>query len=131
MEHTLRTPSPAASSHIPITILDSSKSRNVNTRESTKETQLRQDLRHWAIQETGDWDLQVEASRTETICDTTNSDLWDSMPTLDSKAVARSSPIFERYLGRPLDIRLIRAGGYQDIDHMLDHIVPAMMLKVS
>ena len=131
MEHTLRTPSPAASSHIPITILDSSKSRNVNTRESTKETQLRQDLRHWASQETGDWDLQVEASRTETIYDTTNSDLWDSMPTLDSKAVARSSPIFERHLGRPLDIRLIRAGGYQDIDHMLDHLVPSMMLKVS
>ena len=43
----------------------------------------------------------------------------------------RSSPIFERHLGRPLDIRLIRPGGYQDIDHMLDHLVPAMMLKVS
>ena len=53
------------------------------------------------------------------------------MPTLDSKAVARSSPIFERHLGRPLDIRLIRPGGYQDIDHMLDDLVPAMMLKVS
>ena len=92
---------------------------------------MRQDLRDWASQETGDWDLQVEASRTETIYDTTNSDLWDSMPTLDSKAVARSSPIFERHLGRPLDIRLIRAGGYQDIDHMLDDLVPAMMLKVS
>ena len=131
MEHTLRTPSPAASSHIPVAILDSSKSRNVNTREPTKETQLRQDLRVWAIQETGEWDLQVEASRTEIICDTTDSDLWDTMPTLDSKAVARSSPIFERHLGRPLDIRLIRPGGYQDIDHMLDDLVPAMMLKVS
>ena len=131
MEHTLRTPSPATSSHIPVAILDSPKSRNANTREPTKETQLRQDLRDWAIQETGDWDLQVEASRPETICDTTNSDLWDSMPTLDSKAVARSSPIFERHLGRPLDIRLIRPGGYQDIDHMLDDLVPAMMLKVS
>ena len=131
MKHTLHTPSPAASSRIPVAILDSSKSRNVNTREQTKETQVRQDLRAWAIQETGDWDLQVEASRTETICDTTNSDLWDSMPTLDSKAVARSSPIFERHLGRPLDIRLIRAGGYEDIDHMLDHLVPAMMLKIS
>ena len=94
-------------------------------------TYLRQNLTDWAIQETGDWDLQVEASRTETIFDTTNSDLWDSMPTLDSKAVARSSPIFERHLGRPLDIRLIRPGGYQDIDHMLDDLVPAMMLKVS
>ena len=69
--------------------------------------------------------------RNDTICDSNSSDLWDSMPTVDSKTVARTSPIFRQHLGRPLDVKLIRPGGYQSIDDMINHLVPAMMLKVS
>ncbi len=84
-------------------------------------------LRGWCSRESADWDAQVERSRPGAVPDDTDSELWDSMPTIDSKAVARTSPIFEEHLGRPLDIRLIRAGGYQSADHMIRHLVPAMM----
>ena len=131
MEHRTPTPAPTSSSHVPVSVLDASKLRTVDGREPNREAQLRNALRDWAIHETGGWDLQVEASRSGMVSDRGNSDLWDSMPELDSKAVARSSPIFERYLGRPLDIRLIRPGGYQSIDDMIDHLVPDMMKKIS
>ena len=132
MEQTLPTQAPTVSSGgVPVAVLDTSEPKSGTAREPTRETQLRQALRDWAAQETDDWDAQVEASGTGIVSDTGNSDLWDCMPTLDSKAVARSSPIFERHLGRPLDIRLIRPGGYQSIDDMVEHLVPAMMNKVS
>ncbi len=131
MEHELPTLLPTRSSHSPVAVWDTSRLRKGTAREPNNETRLRQALRDWAIDETTDWDSQVEASATGTVGDTSSSDLWDSMPTLDSKAVARSSPIFEQYLGRPLDIRLIRPGGYQSIDDLIDHLVPAMMMKVS
>ena len=131
MEHKTPTKTPTSSSQIPLSLWDTSKLRTVSGREPNKEGHLRKELREWAIHETGNWDLQVEASRTGMITDRSNSDLWDSMPELDSKAVARSSPIFERYLGRPLDVRLIRPGGYRSIDDMIDHLVPDMMKKFS
>ena len=84
-------------------------------------------LREWWSQESADWDAQVEGSRSEAVSDATDSELWDSMPTIDSKAVARTSPIFEEHLRRPLDIHLIRPGGYQSADDMIHHLVPAMM----
>ena len=84
-------------------------------------------LREWWSRESADWDAQVEGSRSEAVSDATDSELWDSMPTIDSKAVARTSPIFEEHLGRPLDIRRICPGGYPSVDHMIRHLVPAMM----
>ena len=131
MEHKAPTKATTSSSHVPISVWDASRLRTVDDREPNKEAQLKHDLRDWAMQETGNWDLQVEATRTGVVSDRGNSDLWDSMPELDSKAVARSSPIFERYLGRPLDVRRIRPGGYRSIDDMIDHLVPEMMKKVS
>jgi len=53
-------------------------------------------------------------------------DLWDGMPVVDSKTVARTSPIFERYLGIPLDVKLIRRGGYSSIDDVLADLLPKM-----
>ena len=90
-------------------------------------TLLSQALQKWWNQETSDWDAQVEGSSTEGVSDVTGGDLWGSMPTVDSKAVARTSPIFEEHMGRPLDIRLIRPGGYESVDDMIGHLVPAMM----
>ena len=84
---------------------------------------LIQALRVWWSQEINDWDALVEGSGAEA----TASDLWDSMPAVDSKAVARTSPIFEEHLGRPLDVQCIRPGGYQSVEDMIRHLVPAMM----
>ena len=84
---------------------------------------LIQALRLWWDQETSDWDALVEDSGAEA----TASDLWDSMPAVDSKAVARTSPIFEEHLGRPLDVQCIRPGGYESVEDMIRHLVPAMM----
>ncbi len=56
-----------------------------------------------------------------------DSDLWDSMPTVDSKTVARTAPIFEDCLGRKLDVRLIRQGGYQSVEDVISDLVPKML----
>ncbi|MFM8979571.1 MAG: hypothetical protein ACKOSS_03815 [Planctomycetia bacterium] len=45
---------------------------------------------------------------------------------MDSKSVARTSPIFEKVLGVPLDINLIRPGGYRDIEDVINDLVPKM-----
>ncbi len=84
-------------------------------------------LRDWWDRERADWDAQVEGSGTEAASEAAGSDLWDSMPMIDSKEVARTSSVFEEHLGRPLDVRLIRPGGYDSIKNMIRHLVPAMM----
>ena len=90
--------------------------------------ELSPDLVEWWSREGADWDAQVEGNSVEPSQSTDDdSDLWESMPTVDSKTVARASPIFERHLGRPLSINLIRPGGYAGIDDMIRHLVPAMM----
>lgn len=116
---------------MPLSVLDGSTPRNVTGREPNKLARLIHALLEWWSHETTDWNLQVEATGNDTICDSNSSDLWDSMPTVDSKTVARTSPIFRQHLGRPLDVKLIRPGGYQSIDDMINHLVPAMMKKVS
>ena len=75
------------------------------------------DLRAWYEQEQTDWDAQVTGS------DMSGTDLWDSMPTVDSKTVARMAPIFEKHEGRRFDVRRIRAGGYRSIDDAIRHLV--------
>ena len=88
---------------------------------------LATELREWCNHETADWDALVEGQGSGTGMGGNDSDLWESMPTLDSKTVARTSPIFEKHLGRPLKVRLIRPGGYDSVDDMVNHLVPAMM----
>lgn len=83
------------------------------------------DLYAWWEQECGDWDALVEGKSREALIG--GEDLWNCMPDVDSKAVARTSPIFERYLGIPLDIKLIRRGGYKSIDEMVGDLVPKML----
>ena len=80
-------------------------------------TQLAADLLAWWQQEEEDWDKQV------TDDDTTGTDLWSCMPTVDSKTVARMAPVFERHERRPFDVRRIRRGGYASIDDVIKHLV--------
>ena len=83
------------------------------------------DLNSWWEQECGGWDVLVEGSSADVLSG--GKDLWDCMPVVDSKAVARTSPIFERHLGIPLDVKLIRRGGYKSIDEMVGDLVPKML----
>jgi len=82
-------------------------------------------LRAWAEKETSEWDALVEGGVPNTLPG--GDDLWDHMPALDSKAVARSSPIFQEHLGKPLDVKLIRPGGYLGVDSMIEDLVPKML----
>lgn len=82
------------------------------------------EIRAWWADESAGWDGQVAASGSPPLAG--GVDLWNSMPLIDSKAVARSSPIFERHLGAPLDVRLIRSGGYASVDDLIADLVPKM-----
>ena len=86
---------------------------------------LNADLNAWWEHECGDWDMLVEGKSPENLPG--GEDLWNCMPVVDSKAVARTSPIFERYFGIPLDVKLIRRGGYKSIDEMIGDLVPKML----
>ena|SRR6266566_41071 len=91
---------------------------------SDRMTKLIDALRGWWEVEFTDWDQLV----TGPIDDPSDAgiDLWDDMPAIDSKAVARSSPLFKKFLGVELDVTLIRAGGYKTLDDFIDHLVPLM-----
>lgn len=96
--------------------------------------QLAADLREWWNNETSDWDALVEGSgdsAQDGADANTASDLWGTMPTVDSKAVARTAPIFEEHLGIPLDISLIRPGGYGSIGDVIADLVPKMVERQS
>ena len=90
---------------------------------SSKATLLAEALRAWWKEESEDWDQLIDGP-TADVPDPF--DVWDCMPTVDSKAVARSSPLFQKHLGMPLDVALIRPGGYKTLDEMIDHLVPLM-----
>ena len=78
---------------------------------------LEADLRTWWEEERADWDDQVSGG------DAAAADLWESMPVVDSKTVARMAPIFEKHEGRPFDVRRIRPGGYAGIEDVIEHLV--------
>lgn len=82
-------------------------------------------LNAWWEQECGDWDTLVEGKSPDVLSG--GEDLWNCMPVVDSKAVARTSPIFERHFGIPLDVKLIRRGGYKSFDEMVGDLVPKML----
>jgi hypothetical protein len=87
------------------------------------------DIQAWWEAESTDWDLTVTATDPSQLPG--GDDLWDGMPIVDSKAVARTSPIFERHLGIPLDVKLIRPGGYASIEDAVGDLVPKMIAAAS
>ena len=91
----------------------------------TKDEAIANDLREWWETESADWDSEVTGADPNSLPG--GATLWDNMPTVDSKAVARTSPIFARHLGIPLDIKLIRSGGYNSIDDVITDLVPKMV----
>lgn len=51
------------------------------------------------------------------------SDLWSDLPPVDSKTVAKMSPIVKDLTGRRLDPRWIKKGGYSTVEAAADHIL--------
>lgn len=95
----------------------------------SRKSALASALKDWWVEEQGDWDAQVTAADPASLPG--GAALWDGMPSVDSKAIARSSPIFEKHLGRPLDVKMIRPGGYTSIDDAIADLVPKMELAGS
>lgn len=58
-------------------------------------------------------------------------DLWDGMPEIDSKAVAETSVIFEEVLGIPLDFKLVKIGGYDQLDDMKRDLISPMIARAA
>ena len=87
--------------------------------------ELAADIRSWWAQEQEEWDKEILGGTAGS--GEGDDSLWNDMPTVDSKTVARMSPIFENRLGRPLDTKLIRPGGYGSIEDVIAHLVPRMI----
>jgi hypothetical protein len=82
------------------------------------------EIQAWWEVESTDWDAAVTAADPSALPG--GADLWDDMPVVDSKTIARTSPIFERHLGIRLDVTLIRPGGYPSIEDAIADLVPKM-----
>lgn len=51
-----------------------------------------------------------------------STDLWD-LPPVDSKTVAKLSPVVKDQIGRPLDPTWIRKGGYASVDEAITDLL--------
>lgn len=67
--------------------------------------------------------LQKELDDCALDLDDPDSDLWDDLPTVDSKTVAKLSPVVKKFVGRSLDPRWIRKGGYASVDEAVNDIL--------
>lgn len=95
----------------------------------SKTAEIAADIQAWWDIESTDWDAAVTGADPGDLPG--GRDLWDGMPQVDSKAIARTSPIFERHLGIPLDVRLIRPGGYTTIDDAIADLLPKMQVAAD
>ena len=86
--------------------------------DATTIDRLRRRISKHMDDECGDWDRQVESGDAPL-------GLWDGIPNIDSKEVARMRPIFER-VGLPFDVNHIRPGGYMTVDELIDDLVPKL-----
>lgn len=53
-------------------------------------------------------------------------DLWNNLPTVDSKTVCKLSPIVQDLLGRRLEPAWVRKGGYQSVEGAVKDVVANM-----
>lgn len=87
--------------------------------DATTRKRLTADINKHMDDQRGDWDRQVESEDAPL-------GLWDGIPNIDSKEVARMRPIFEKHLGLPFDINHIPPGGYMSVDELIDDLVPKL-----
>jgi hypothetical protein len=84
---------------------------------------LRADLKKW-------W-KQNQAGSTPPPTNPATAAVWGKVPTVDSKTVARASPVVRKYLGVGINPKLIRKGGYATFDEALDDILPKLRASCS
>lgn len=82
------------------------------------EASLREDLKKW-------WQQNLAGS-TPPPSNPATAAVWGKVPAVDSKAVARASPVVRKHLGVGIDPKLIRKGGYATFDEALDDILPKL-----
>ncbi len=82
--------------------------------------QLRLDLERWWEDEREDLEADPPPPALA------SSPLWEGLPEIDSKAVVKASPVIRKYLGIELDPRLIRKGGYNSFDELIDDLFPKL-----
>jgi len=87
---------------------------------SAKRRALEQELRQWWQQRNEDWGSGTEEN-------TADGDLWDDTPEIDSKEVAKAGSRCEKHIDGEFDPSMIREGGYDSIDDVIDHLVPKMV----
>lgn len=98
-----------------------SSTPNAKTQSTTRE-ELEQEFREWWEQKNEGWDSDGGGGATE------SENLWDHMPTIDSKAVTRAgASISEGCSNVQFDPTMIQPGGYSSIDGLVDDLVPKML----
>lgn len=85
---------------------------------------LLSDLRRFWDDQVEDWDTAVGVPKDP------SSDLWDTLPKLDSKTIMKASPIFRRHLGVELEVKDLRAGGHKTFEDFVNTVVPRVMKRV-
>ena len=94
---------------LPLNVHGSSAAAVRRQSDSTLRERPSQALREQHNQEAADWDALIEGTAdTKLRCSRFGPVGFHAA--VDSKAVARTSPIFKEHLGRPLDVELIRPG---------------------
>lgn len=89
---------------------------------STIRENLERDLREW-WEERNDWGSEDGLIE--------DGGVWSSMPEIDSKEVTRAAPICENHLDIEFDPALIREGGYDSIDDLINDLVPKLIEAVE
>jgi len=88
-----------------------------------KRETLERELREWWEQRNEDWESTSESKP--------EGELWEDTPEIDSKEVVKAGVRCEEHLEEEFDPSIIREGGYDSIDDLIDDIVPKMMEKIK
>jgi len=84
---------------------------------------IRADLKKW-------WQ-DHQASLTPPPSNPATAAAWGNVPQVDSKTIARASPVVRKHLGIGIDPKLIRKGGYASFDEAIDDILPKLRSTCS
>lgn len=79
------------------------------------EPAIRADLKKW-------W-KQNQATATPPPPNPATAAVWGGVPVVDSKTVARASPVLRKHLGVGINPKLIRKGGYASFAEALDDLL--------
>lgn len=90
---------------------------------SAEEQALVEELRkRWEDRQSG-WEADADNQRLN------EAGLWHHMPEIDSKEVARLLDVFGKHLGTDADPDMIRDGGYDTVEEIVEDILPQVRAK--